>query len=149
MEILQIVGIGIISTILAVLVRRTIGSEFAIFISLVTGILIFFMIFDKLIYVVETLSQLAKNTSIEFTYFSTILKIIGIAYIVEFGAQISRDAGEEAIASKNRIRWKDSDDGTCNTHSHSFDGINNKNTTIKRWIKWIRKKYCFILFFYC
>lgn len=106
MEILQIVGIGIISTILAVLVRRTIGSEFAIFISLVTGILIFFMIFDKLIYVVETLSQLAKNTSIEFTYFSTILKIIGIAYIVEFGAQISRDAGEEAIASKIELGGK-------------------------------------------
>ncbi|MCF6465620.1 stage III sporulation protein AD [Clostridium sp. Cult2] len=106
MEIIQIVGIGIISTVLAVLVRRTIGSEFAIFISLVTGILIFFMILDKLVYVVETLSQLAKSTSVEFTYFTTILKIIGIAYIVEFGAQISRDAGEEAIASKIELGGK-------------------------------------------
>ncbi|MCF6464245.1 stage III sporulation protein AD [Clostridium sp. Cult1] len=106
MIILQIVGIGIVSTILAVLVRKTIGSEFAIFISLVTGIIIFFMVMDKLVYVVDTLSQLAKNTSLEFTYFSTILKIIGIAYIVEFGAQISKDAGEEAIASKIELGGK-------------------------------------------
>ena len=106
MIILQIVGIGIVSTILAVLVRKTIGSEFAIFISLVTGIIIFFMVMDKLVYVVDTLSQLAKNTSLEFKYFSTILKIIGIAYIVEFGAQISKDAGEEAIASKIELGGK-------------------------------------------
>lgn len=106
MIILQIVGIGIVSTILAVLVRKTIGSEFAIFISLVTGIIIFFMVMDKLVYVVDTLSQLAKNTSLEFTYFSTILKIIGIAYIVEFGAQISKDAGEETIASKIELGGK-------------------------------------------
>ncbi|GFN35451.1 stage III sporulation protein AD [Tepidimicrobium xylanilyticum] len=106
MEILQIVGIGIVSTILAVVVRRSIGSEFAIFISLATGILIFFMIMDKLAYVVDTLNQLIKSTNIQITYFSVILKIIGIAYIVEFGAQISRDAGEDAIASKIEMAGK-------------------------------------------
>ncbi len=43
----------------------------------------------------------------EFAYFSIILKIIGIAYIVEFGgAQVSRDAGEEAIASKIELGGK-------------------------------------------
>ncbi|MHB8157554.1 MAG: stage III sporulation protein AD, partial [Desulfocucumaceae bacterium] len=30
----------------------------------------------------------------------TILKIVGIAYIADFGAQICRDAGEGAVASK-------------------------------------------------
>ncbi|NLW40203.1 MAG: stage III sporulation protein AD [Tissierellia bacterium] len=106
MEILRIVGIGIVSTILAVLVRRSNSSEFAIFISLATGIIIFFMIMDKLVYVVDTLNQLVKKTNIQITYFSTILKIIGIAYIVEFGAQISRDAGEDAIASKIELAGK-------------------------------------------
>ena len=106
MEILRIVGIGIVSTILAVLVRRSNSSEFAIFISLATGIIIFFMIMDKLVYVVDTLNQLVKKTNIQITYFSTILKIIGIAYRVEFGAQISRDAGEDAIASKIELAGK-------------------------------------------
>src|SRR5690625_443482 len=106
MEIVQIVGIGIVSTILVVLLRQSNKSEFALLVSLITGIIIFSMILGKLKYVVETLNQLARNTNLEFAYFSTILKIIGIAYIVEFGAQISRDAGEEAIASKIELGGK-------------------------------------------
>ena len=106
MEIVQIVAIGIVSTILVVLLRQANKPEFALLVSLVTGLIIFSMILSKLKYVIETLSQLAKNTNIEFTYFTTILKIIGIAYIIEFGAQISRDAEEEVIASKIELGGK-------------------------------------------
>lgn len=106
MEILKIVSIGIISTVLAVLLRQSDKEEFALLISLVAGIVIFSIIFDKLKYVIETLSQLVKGTNIEFAYFSIILKIIGIAYLVEFGAQVSRDAGEESIASKIELGGK-------------------------------------------
>ena len=35
---------------------------------------------DKLVYVVDTLNQLVKKTNIQITYFSTILKIIGIVH---------------------------------------------------------------------
>ncbi|NLJ99484.1 MAG: stage III sporulation protein AD [Tissierellia bacterium] len=106
MIIISIVGIGIVSTILAVLLRQSNKSELALLVSLTTGIVIFSMILDKLKYVVETLNNLITKTSIEFAYFSVIVKIIGIAYIVEFGAQISRDAGEEAIASKIELGGK-------------------------------------------
>jgi stage III sporulation protein AD len=106
MEIIQIVSIGIVSTVLVVLLRQSNRAEFALLVSLATCIIIFSMILDKLKYVIKTLNQLAKNTNIEFVYFSTILKIIGIAYIVEFGAQISRDAGEETIASKIELGGK-------------------------------------------
>lgn len=106
MEIIQIVAIGIVSTILIVLLRQSNRSEFALLVSLVTGIAIFSMILSKLKYVIETLNSLAINANVEITYFSTILKIIGIAYIVEFGAQISRDAGEDAIASKIELGGK-------------------------------------------
>ncbi len=106
MIIISIVGIGIVSTILAVLLRQSNKSELALLVSLTTGIVIFSMILDKLKYVVETLNNLITKTNIEFAYFSVIIKIIGIAYIVEFGAQISRDAGEEAIASKIELGGK-------------------------------------------
>ena len=33
-------------------------------------------------------------------YMGTILKIVGVAYIADFGSQICRDAGEGALASK-------------------------------------------------
>jgi stage III sporulation protein AD len=39
-------------------------------------------------------------------YVETIVKIIGIAYIAEFGAQITKDAGQGAIASKIELGGK-------------------------------------------
>lgn len=106
MEIIQIVGIGIVATILVVLLKQSNLSEFAILVSIITGLVIFFMIIDKLKYIIDTLANLSRSINVEFTYFTTILKIIGVAYIVEFGAQISRDAGEEAIASKIELGGK-------------------------------------------
>lgn len=106
MEILKIVSIGIVAAILAVILRQSKREEFALLISILTGIAIFSMIFNKLKYVIETLSQLVRSTNLEFVYFSIILKIIGIAYLVEFGAQVSRDAGEESIASKIELGGK-------------------------------------------
>lgn len=100
MEIFKIVTIGVVATILSVFLRQSNREDFALLLSLTTGLIIFGMLLGKLRYVIEILNQLIRNTNLEFTYFSTILKIIGIAYIVEFGAQISRDAGEESIANK-------------------------------------------------
>ncbi|QQY80609.1 stage III sporulation protein AD [Keratinibaculum paraultunense] len=106
MEILQIVTIGIVSTVLVVLLRQWDRPEFAIIVSIVTGIFIISMLLDKLKYIIDTLSQLIRYTNMESAYFTIVLKIIGIAYIVEFGAEISRDAGEEAIASKVELGGK-------------------------------------------
>ncbi len=106
MEVIQIVGLGLVATILIVLLRQSNRSDFALLVSVITGIIIFSMVIDKVKYIVDTLSNLSRSANIEFTYFTTILKIIGIAYIVEFGAQISRDAGEEAIASKIELGGK-------------------------------------------
>ncbi|WP_427339192.1 stage III sporulation protein AD [Caloranaerobacter sp. DY30410] len=105
MEIIQIVGIGIIATILAVLLKQE-KPEISLQISIVTGLIIFIFVISKLSYVIGVLSNLAQRIDIDFIYFSTILKIIGIAYIAEFGAQISRDAGEETIASKIELAGK-------------------------------------------
>ncbi len=52
------------------------------------------------------LEELADNANINLVYVQTILKIIGIAYIAEFGAQIAKDAGQGAIASKIELAGK-------------------------------------------
>ncbi len=105
MDALQIVAIGLVATISIVIVRE-VKPEFTILISLATGILIFFMILDKLHYVVQVLNDLSKEAKVDFIYFTTILKIIGIAYVIEFGAQVSRDANEESIATKIELGGK-------------------------------------------
>lgn len=52
------------------------------------------------------LQTIAQNANINMVYVQTILKIIGIAYIAEFGAQIAKDAGQGAIASKIELAGK-------------------------------------------
>ncbi|AFS78385.1 stage III sporulation protein AD [Gottschalkia acidurici 9a] len=105
MDIVKIVGIGIIATTLSVILKQQ-KSEFAVQISIVTGLIIFSFILSQLEYVIDTLDSLAKRVELDSLYFSTVLKVVGISYIGEFGAQISRDAGEGAIASKIELGAK-------------------------------------------
>jgi stage III sporulation protein AD len=52
------------------------------------------------------IERIAINANVNIVYVETILKIIGIAYIAEFAAQITKDAGQGAIASKIELAGK-------------------------------------------
>lgn len=99
MEIIQIVGMGLVATILIVLLKED-KPEIALQISIVIGAIIFLLMLGKIISVVDVLKSLAQKASIDMIYMSEVLKIVGIAYIAEFGAQICRDAGSSSTASK-------------------------------------------------
>ena len=105
MEIFQIAGIGILATVIVIILKDT-RPEFALYISIVTGVIIFSFVLSKLVYVIDVLRVLSTKANMETTYFSTILKIIGIAYITEFSSQISKDAGEGSIAMKIELGGK-------------------------------------------
>src|SRR5690554_574723 len=99
MQVFQIVGLGIISTILIVTIKDF-KPEFKILISIATGVIIFSILLSEIGYVIETINTLSTRVNVNIGYFETIIKIIGIAYIVEFASQISKDAGENSIAMK-------------------------------------------------
>jgi len=105
MEIFQIVAIGFIATILSIIVKKQ-SPEIGIYISIVTGILIFLFVISKLQAVLVVLNQLSAQIQIDDIFLVTILKIVGIAYVAEFGAQICKDAGEGVIASKIEFAGK-------------------------------------------
>lgn len=99
MEIFQVVGIGIIGAVLAVFVRER-NKELAVLVSLGTGLILFIFALSKVGAVLRVLEELAARANVNMFYLTTVLKIIGIAYVAEFGAQICRDAGEGATATK-------------------------------------------------
>lgn len=105
MEIVQFVGLGLIATVLILVVKEQ-TPLFAFLIAVGTGILIFLMLIGKIDSVVSMLERLARSSGMDMIYFKTVLKIIGIAYIAEFGAQIVRDAGQESIAAKIEMAGK-------------------------------------------
>ncbi len=105
MEILQVVGLGLTGTILAVYVKES-NKEVAVLISLVTGLILFIFALSKIGAVIKVLEELAARAKINMLYLTTVLKIMGIAYIAEFGAQVCRDAGEGSTATKIELAAK-------------------------------------------
>ncbi|MDH7576215.1 MAG: stage III sporulation protein AD [Bacillota bacterium] len=105
MEILQVVGLGLVVAVLAVLLREE-RPEIALLLALGFGIMIFIMILGKMGAVITVFRDLTRRAQIDELYLTTLLKILGIAYIAEFGAQICRDAGEGTIASKIEVAGK-------------------------------------------
>jgi stage III sporulation protein AD len=105
LEIIQIVAISIIAVILAVVIRQY-RPELALQISVVTGLLIFLVVIFKMASVLDALRTFTGRMNIDTVYISTIFRIVGIAYIAEFGAQVCKDAGENSIASKIELAGK-------------------------------------------
>lgn len=105
MEIFQIVGLALVAAVLSVLLRNQ-RPEIALQVSIVTGVIIFLLMAARITTVVSLLEDIAKKINIDIVYLTTVLKITGIAYITTFGAEVCRDAGENAIASKIEFAGK-------------------------------------------
>ena len=105
MEVIKIIGIGLVALIIIILLKQY-RPEFAIYISLLTGILILFLVMDKLTGIINLLQSLASKASINSTFLSLLIKITGIAFLSEFAVSICKDSGEAAIASKIEIGTK-------------------------------------------
>ena len=50
--------------------------------------------------------NIVSKTSIDSSYIIVILKVTGIAYLIEFGKDICIDAGQNSIANKMEIAGK-------------------------------------------
>lgn len=105
MDIFKIVAFGTIAAILAIMVKKD-NAPFALMISIAASVIIFLMILPKLSVMLEMLNKIAGSVGSGSQYVGTIVKIIGIAYAAEFGAQICGDAGESSIASKIELAGK-------------------------------------------
>jgi stage III sporulation protein AD len=105
MEIVQIVGLALAATLFILVVRER-APSFAFLLGLVVSILLLLFVLQKIGTVIGFLENLANQAEIGRMYVQTILKIIGVAYIAEFGAQIARDAGQGAIAQKVELTGK-------------------------------------------
>ena len=104
-EIIKIVGIGLITLVIAIILKQY-RPEYAIYVSIVAGILILVFIMSKITGIINLLKSISDKTYINKKFLSILLKITGIAIITEFAVSICTDAGEKAIASKIEIGSK-------------------------------------------
>jgi stage III sporulation protein AD len=105
MGIVQIVGMGLMVTLLILILKKD-RPEIALQLSLALTIIIFLFMLEKISAILSLFENMAEKAHISYLYLNTILKIIGIAYITEFGSQLCKDAGEGAVANKIEFAGK-------------------------------------------
>lgn len=104
-DVIKIIGIGLLALVIIVILKQY-KPEFAIYVSMIAGVLILVLAIQKLTGIINLLQSLANKTYINKSFLSILLKITGIAFITEFAVSICSDAGEKAIASKIEIGSK-------------------------------------------
>ncbi|KHD85982.1 stage III sporulation protein AD [Heyndrickxia ginsengihumi] len=102
---MQIVGIALIATFLVLILKEQ-KPNFAFLLTLFVGCSIFLFLVDKIYEIVQLLENIAQKANVDTMYIQTILKIIGIAYIADFASNITKDAGQGALAAKVELAGK-------------------------------------------
>lgn len=105
MEILKIVATALTGLILAI-VMKSVNKEISIYIVLGTVMIIFLSVADRLAEIFGFLQGIYDNVTCGRTFFPVILKVLAVAYITDFTAQLCRDAGEASIGSKVELAGK-------------------------------------------
>lgn len=105
MEIGRIIALGLTGTVFAVLLKKE-SPQMALLAAAVTGILIFWQVCTPLGNLIALLRETAEQAGVGSGYFAVVLKVIGIAYLTQFGAQLCADAGEGAVAAKIELAGK-------------------------------------------
>ena len=98
-SVIRIIGVGFIALIIIIITKQY-KPEFAIYISLIAGILIIYIIIDRLGEIINLLKSISERSGINNEFLGVLLKMTGIAILAEFAINICNDSGEGAIASK-------------------------------------------------
>ena len=105
MNISGIIALGLTGTVFSVLLKKE-NPQMAMLTAAATGILIFLMLCSPLGELLSLLQETAEEAGVGEGYFRIVLKVIGIAYLTQFGAQLCADAGETAVAAKIELAGK-------------------------------------------
>lgn len=105
MEIIKIIGIGL-TALIVIIVLKQYKPEFAIYASIVAGILILGLSLSSFSGIINLLKDISSRANINSKFLGIILKITGIAILTEFAVSICQDTGEKAIANKIDIGGK-------------------------------------------
>lgn len=102
MSMMQIGILGVAGALLAIQLKQ-VKSEFAVYLCVAIGILIFMSLAGHLRTIIDTVKELTKTINLDHGYITILLKMLGITYVAEFSSGICKDAGFQTIASQIEI----------------------------------------------
>jgi stage III sporulation protein AD len=104
-SVVALVGFALVAVV-CLTVLRPLRPELAVLLSVAAAAAIFASLLPGITDIVSVLRSLAQQGGVGGAYLGAVLRIIGVAYVAEFGAEIARDAGEGAIAAKVELGGK-------------------------------------------
>ena len=98
-QIFQLVGIAFITAV-AVLLVRGMKPELAVAITIAGSVILLLFVFEVFRESIGIFSEIAEMTGLDATIVKTLLKMVGIGYLVEFSAGVLNDFGQNSLADK-------------------------------------------------
>ncbi len=105
MELTSVLAICIIAAVMC-LMLSSYKPEYSAAVVLLTGAYVFFILIKDTIPAATGLLSVIDATGVENQYMKTALKALGICYITQFAADVCRDFGQTALASKAELVGK-------------------------------------------
>lgn len=96
----------VLAVVMASLLLRQLRPELSIILVIAASVAIMIGLLGKMATVIRLVEELAKRANVGTMHMNTLIKIMGVAYVAEYGAQICKDAGENSLASKVELAGK-------------------------------------------
>ena len=105
MNVTAVLGIGIITAVLGVLLKQY-KPEYAIVVVLAGSAVILGYVVIGFTPILSEINSIMNDTNISKEDITIVIKALGIGYLSQFAGDICKDAGETAIASKLEFAGK-------------------------------------------
>lgn len=104
-ELARIIGVAIVLAMLLAFLRERYPS---VAVQLVTAFIagVLLMLIPSLGRIVGVFADLGRRAQVNVAYVDTVLRVIGVAYVASFGAQVCKDAKEEALGNVIELAGK-------------------------------------------
>ncbi len=105
MNFFAILGFALIVTVLLIVIRKE-KPEIAVILAVGAGAVVFSVLLKNIFQIITVFESLALKSQFNLDYLKLMIKILGLAYLAGFGAQICKDAGEGSMAAKIELAGK-------------------------------------------
>lgn len=99
MEIFKIVAVGILICVVTLILKQ-VKPELSVTVVIAGSVILITYALSYFSTVFQVFGNIVNKTGIDQGLFTILLKLIGVGYLVEFGASICEDTGNSSIANK-------------------------------------------------
>lgn len=98
-QIFQLIGITLITAVAALLVKGT-KPELAFAITIAGSVILLLFVLEAFRGSIDIFAKITQMTGLDAVIVRTLLKMVGIGYLVEFSAGVLNDFGQNSLADK-------------------------------------------------